>query len=166
MGSIQSYLAFFQSFLPLSHSSCIEIILRKRDERTKQKENYFWSNTQQVLRKNKTKACYISQQLQDNTAVSLCDCDKEKYKTTSDDTDNEKIEKKIALKSKCQAMVDGMPLFGSREDICEKGKMPETRRQREEKIRQVEHITYDISYKCTYHIAVFFRHTIISLSII
>ena len=75
--------------------------------------------------------------------MSLCDCDKEKYKTTSDDTDNEKIEKKIALKSKCQAMVDGMPLFGSREDICEKGKMPETRRQREEKIRQVEHV-------CTY----------------
>ena len=107
-------------------------------------------------------ACYISQQLQDNTAVSLCDCDKEKYKTTSDDTDNEKIEKKIALKSKCQAMVDGMPLFGSREDICEKGKMPETRRQREEKIRQVEHVNMYHNY----HIAVFFRHIIISLSII
>ena len=94
--------------------------------------------------------------MQDNTAVSLCDCDKEKYKTTSDDTDNEKIEKKIALKSKCQAMVDGMPLFGSREDICEKGKMPETRRQREEKIRQVEH-----KYMYMYHIAVFLRHIII-----
>ena len=83
---------------------------------------------------------HISQQLQDNTAVSLCDCDKEKYKTLSDDTDNEKIKKKIAVKSKCQAMVDGMPLFGTREDICEKGKMPETRRQREEQIRQVEQI--------------------------
>ena len=34
-----------------------------------------------------------------------------------------------------QAMVDGMPLFGTRVDICERGKLPETRRQREEKIR-------------------------------
>ena len=129
----------------------------------KRDSNYSWSNAQQVLRKNKTKAYYISQQLQDNTAVSLCDCDKEKYKTTSDDTDNEKIEKKIALKSKCQAMVDGMPLFGSREDICEKGKMPETRRQREEKIRQVEHVC---TYIHLYHIAIFFHHIIISLAVI
>ena len=72
--------------------------------------------------------------------MSLCDCDKEKYKTTASDNDNEKIEKKIALKSKCQAMVDGMPLFGTRTDICEKGKVPETRSQREEKIRQVQSI--------------------------
>ena len=77
--------------------------------------------------------------------MSLCDCDKEKYKTIAsdddynDDNDNiGKIGKKIAMKSKCQAMVDGMPLFGTRTDICEKGKVPETRSQREEKIRQVQ----------------------------
>ena len=97
---------------------------------------------------------HFSQQLEDNTAVSLCDCDKEKYKTASDDDDNEKIEKKIALESKCQAMVDGMPLFGTRQDICVKGKMPETRSQREEKIRQVE--VWNM-----YHIAEFLRHIII-----
>ena len=81
--------------------------------------------------------------------MSLCDCDKEKYKTIAsdddynDDNDNiGKIGKKIAMKSKCQAMVDGMPLFGTRTDICEKGKVPETRSQREEKIRQVKSNPY------------------------
>ena len=142
----------------IPHSGSIEILFRKRNERTQRKrklrlEKHFPTLTParcMCFRKNITITCYISQQLEDNTAVSLCDCDKEKYKTTSDDTDNEKIEKKIALKSKCQAMVDGMPLFGTRTDICEKGKMPETRSQREEKIRQVEHTTY------VHHVAVSF----------
>ncbi len=78
---------------------------------------------------------YTKMSLDNNTAVSLCDCDKEKYKMDSEDKDNDKIMKKLALKSKCQAMVEGQPLFGTRENICERGIMPETTEQMEERIR-------------------------------
>jgi hypothetical protein len=67
----------------------------------------------------------------------LCDCDKEKFVADSDDNDNKKIEKALALKSKCQAMVDGIPLFGTRDNICVRGVMPESKADMEEKIRYV-----------------------------